>query len=89
MESFKLVDKNEECDVRHLEIVCKRDSVPCIADIIEIFGEDIFPFITFKKSKLFLRTSNNIKLTVYKTSICPEVIFIIILCFHRQCMKIC
>ena len=53
VESFKVVDKNEECDMRHLEIVCKRDSVPCNADIIEIFGEDIFPFITFKKSKLF------------------------------------
>ena len=51
MKYFKVVDENEECDVRHLEIVCKFGSVPRNVDIIECFGEDILPFITYKQSK--------------------------------------
>ena len=57
MKSFKIVDQNEECDVRHLEIVCKLGSLPRNADIIEIFGKDIFPFITYKESKFLLLLS--------------------------------
>ena len=57
VKSFKVVDQNEECDVRHLEIVCKLDSLPRNADIIEIFGKDILPFITYKESKFLLLLS--------------------------------
>ena len=57
MKSFKVVDQNEECDVRHLEIVCKLDSVPRNADIIEIFGKDILSFITYKESRFLLLLS--------------------------------
>ena len=54
VESFKIVDKNEECHARHLEIVCRFGEVPCTADIVEFFGEDILPFITYQKGKHFL-----------------------------------
>ena len=53
MESFKIVDKNEACDARHLEIVCKFGEVPCTADIVKFFGEDILPFISYQKGKCF------------------------------------
>ena len=49
MESFKIVDENDDCDTRHLEIVCKFGELPRTADIVEIFGEDILPFITYQK----------------------------------------
>lgn len=51
MQSFKVVDENEECDVRHLEIVCKFGSAPRNVEIIKFFGEDILPFITYRESK--------------------------------------
>ena len=60
VQSFKVVDENEDCDVRHLEIICKSGSVPRNAEIIKIFGEDILPFITYKKSEFF-----NLKIGVH------------------------
>ena len=51
MQSFKVVDENEACDVRHLEIVSTFGSAPRNAEIINFFGEDILPFITYKESK--------------------------------------
>ena len=54
VESFKIVDENEECDARHLEIVCTFGEVPRNADIVKFFGEDILPFITYQKGKPFL-----------------------------------
>ena len=52
MESFEIVDENEECDTRHLEIVCKLGKVPRIADIVKCFGKEILPFITYQECKL-------------------------------------
>ena len=53
MQSFKVVDENDDCDVRHLEIVCTFGSAPRNAEIIKFFGEDILPFVTYKQSKFF------------------------------------
>ena len=53
MENFRIADENKECGTRHLEIVCKLDEVPRAADIIERFGEQILPFITYQKGKSF------------------------------------
>ena len=58
MQSFKVVDENEDCDVRHLEIVCKFGSVPRNAEIMNFFGEDILPFVTYKESKLLFLSTN-------------------------------
>ena len=52
MESFEIVDENEECDTRHLEIVCKLGKVPRIADIVKCFGDEILHFITYQECKL-------------------------------------
>ena len=60
VQSFKVVDENEDCDVRHLEIVCTFGSAPRNAEIIKFFGEDILPFITYKESKFpFLSVTAN------------------------------
>ena len=49
--NFKIVDENEECDKRHLEIVCELGQVPRTADIVKCFGPDALPFITYRECK--------------------------------------
>ncbi|XP_028403271.1 uncharacterized protein LOC114525992 isoform X2 [Dendronephthya gigantea] len=48
VESFKITDVNEK-RYKHLEIVLNFDEVPSTEDIVELFGEEILPFITYKK----------------------------------------
>jgi hypothetical protein len=57
VENFRVVDKNEECGTRHLEIVCKLGEVPRTADIIEVFGEQILPFLTYQKGNLLVNSN--------------------------------
>ncbi|XP_028403217.1 uncharacterized protein LOC114525955 [Dendronephthya gigantea] len=47
--NVRVVDQNEECDKRHLEIVCEYRKVPRIADIVKYFGQSILPFITYRE----------------------------------------
>ena len=54
LESFKVVVANEECNGRHLEIVCKFGHVPPTGDIVDILGKEILPFITYKECTAFL-----------------------------------
>ncbi|XP_028415128.1 uncharacterized protein LOC114538184 [Dendronephthya gigantea] len=59
---FKIVDPNEECDQRHLEIVWKLGEAPRIADIVKYFEQDALPFITYREcSKLEWFESNFFK----------------------------
>ena len=76
VESFKIVEKNEECDARHLEIVCRFGEVPRTTDIVKFFGEDILPFITYQKGKpfLLLYKSNDLDLNTGK------LFYIMLLC---------
>ena len=49
LQSFEIVDADEECSERHLEIVCRHDKVPRTRDIVKIFGKNILHLITYKK----------------------------------------
>ena len=64
VQSIKVADENEDCNVRHLEIVCKFGSAPRNAEIIKFFGEDILPFIVYKEGEfLFLPINEKSKLS--------------------------
>ncbi|XP_028403145.1 uncharacterized protein LOC114525883 [Dendronephthya gigantea] len=50
IEDFKIVDTPEERYKHSLEVICKLGKVPCTADIEQLFGEDILPFVSYKES---------------------------------------
>ena len=46
-----MVDAGKECRKHSLEIVCTIGKVPCIADVVELFGEENLPFIAYEECK--------------------------------------
>ncbi|XP_028403262.1 uncharacterized protein LOC114525987 [Dendronephthya gigantea] len=60
LERFKLIKDYEENSIeQRLEIVCKFGNIPNISDVVNIFGKDILPFITYgevSKTELFEKT---------------------------------
>ena len=57
VESFQIVNNSDDCDTHHLEIAYKFGAEPRTFDILKYFGENILPFITYKKGTDYLARS--------------------------------
>ncbi|XP_028403143.1 uncharacterized protein LOC114525880 [Dendronephthya gigantea] len=53
VESFKIIKADRKGSKRCLEIVLRFATVPCTHDLVELFGEEVLPFITYKKEGTF------------------------------------